>query len=104
MSTSSLVVLINGAPSIFFKPSRGLRKGDPLSPILFIILDECIGRLIVHKKKEGCLKGIQPSSKGNPFTHQQFVDDTIMGGGGEASVKEARIMKEILETYSRGTG
>ena len=80
VSIASLVILINRAPSDFFKPSRGLRQGDPLSPILFIILAECIGRLIECKKKEGILKGIKPSSNSDPFTLQQFVDDTIMGG------------------------
>ena len=94
-------MLVNGAPSDFFKPYRGLRQGDPLSPILFIILDECIGRLIERKKKEGRIKAIKPSSKSDPFSHQQFVDDTIMGG--EASVKEAKAMKEILDIYSRGS-
>ena len=34
--------------------------------------------------------------------HQQFFDDTIMGG--EASVKEAKAMKDILDIYSRGSG
>ena len=51
---------------------------------------------------EGRNKGFKPSSKCTPFTHQQFVDDTIMGG--EASVKEAKAMKDTLDTYSRGSG
>lgn len=102
VSTPSLAVLINGAPLDFFKPTRGLRQGDPLLPILFIILAECIGRLIERKKKYGSLKGIFPSSKCAPFSHQQFVDDTIMGR--EVSIKEAKAMKEILDIYSRGTG
>ena len=98
-STSSLAILVNGAPSDFFKPSRGLRQGDPLSPILFIILAECLGRLIEKSNQEGGLKGLKPSSKCDPFTHQQFVDDTIMGG--EASVREAKVMKDILNLYTR---
>ncbi len=102
VSTSSLAVLVNGVPSNFFKPSRGLRQGDPLSPILFIILAECLGRIIDCRKREACIKGILPSSNCIPFTHQQFVDDTILGG--EASVKEARALKKILDTYSSGTG
>ena len=69
ISTSSLAVLVNGAPSNFFKPSRGHQKGDPLLPILFIILAECIGRLINREKKEGRIKGIKPSSKSDPFSH-----------------------------------
>lgn len=54
------------------------------------------------KKKEGRIKGFKPSSKCTPFTHQQFFDDTIMGV--EASVKEAKSMKDTLDTYSRGSG
>ena len=50
VSTPSLAVLVNGSPSDFFKPTRGLRQGYPLSPILFIILAECIGRLIERKE------------------------------------------------------
>lgn len=94
--------MINGSPLDFFKPSRGLKQGDPLSPILFIILAERIGRLIDHKKKDVSLKGINPSSKCVPFSHQKFVDDRIMGG--EASIKEAKAMKEILDIYTRGLG
>ena len=69
VSTSSLAILVNVAPSDFFKPSRGLRQGDPLSPIIFIILAECIGRLIEKNKNEGRLKGLKPSSRCDPFSH-----------------------------------
>lgn len=91
ISTSSLAILINGSPSAFFKPSRGFRKGDLLSPIIFIILVECLGRLISTKRVKDILKGINPSSDSLNFTHQKFVDDTIMGG--EASISKARVVK-----------
>ena len=54
-----------------------------------------------QKKKDERIKGFKPSSKCTQ-RHQQFVDDTIMGG--EASVKEAKAMKDTLDTYSRGLG
>ena len=102
VASPSLSVLVNGHPSPFFSPSRGLRQGDPISPVLFVIMVECLGRLIQKKIRDKCLVGLWPSSGPSNFTHQQFVDDTILGG--EASVREARSFKSILNSYTRGTG
>ena len=101
-TTPSLAILVNGAPIDFFKPLRGLWQGDPLSLNLFIIMAKCLGRLIEKSKQDGSLKGLKPSMKCTPFSHHQFVDDTIMGG--EASIREAKVMKDILNLYTRGSG
>lgn len=36
ITTTSFAVMINGGPSTFLNASKGLRQGDPLSPLLFI--------------------------------------------------------------------
>ena len=57
-SSSFFSILVNGSPSQPFRPSRGIRQGDPLSPFLFVPMAKGLGRYIKAAITDGSLKGL----------------------------------------------
>lgn len=101
VTSSSFSILVNGSPSKIFIPSRGLRQGDPLSPFLFILMMEGLGRLIKQAKAEGKIKGLQLSENGQTLTHQQFVEDTMLQG---VPTVKSLAYKQLLIDFGMATG
>lgn len=50
--TTKFSVLVNGFLAGFFGSSRGLRQGDPMSPLLFIMVSEVLSKMITRAKGE----------------------------------------------------
>ena len=83
MNLISLVIfsiLMNGVPSNIITPMQGIYQGDPLSPFVFILMAEGLGRSIAAAKEANSKKGICGSLGGARHSHQQFVDDTMLMG------------------------
>ena len=50
VSSDFFSILVNGSPSSPFNATRGIREGDPLSPFLFIIVVEGLGRMLKNRR------------------------------------------------------
>jgi hypothetical protein len=55
LSSSSTQVLLNGIPGGHIEHRRGLRQGDPLSPMLFILVMDVLGLLFSRAEHAGLL-------------------------------------------------
>jgi hypothetical protein len=81
-----------------FTPSRGIQQGDPLSPFLFVIMDEGLSHYIKAHIDNGTLQGLKLSGIHPPVSHNQFVDDTMMMGS--TTAREANTIHKILNDFS----
>ncbi|XP_062099740.1 uncharacterized protein LOC133805576 [Humulus lupulus] len=58
-SSTSFSVFLNGRPRGKFKVSRGLLQGDSLSPFLFILRVDVLGRMVDKAKSVSALRGFK---------------------------------------------
>ncbi|KAL6343049.1 hypothetical protein AAG906_017861 [Vitis piasezkii] len=86
-STATFSILINGSPSGFFRSSRGLRQGDPLSPYLFLFAMEALSQLLSCARNGGFISGFKVGERGREgllVSHLLFSDDTLIFCDAEA--------------------
>ena len=76
--------LNNGFATDWFKPSRGVRQGCPLSPYLFILTAEILSHNI---RQNSIIKGIRIF--GSEIKLSQFADDTNLFCADVASAEQA---------------
>ncbi|XP_074293503.1 uncharacterized protein LOC141620564 [Silene latifolia] len=78
ISTVTYNIIINGEPSSTFRPSCGLRQGDPLSPYLFIMCMEILSCQLRKAEKTNMLIGLKISRYAPPITHLFYTDDAFI--------------------------
>jgi len=96
ITSVSFSILINGVASLFFKLGRGLRKGFPLSPLLFLLTVEGLSRLIKEVAIHGSFEVVCITLACN-ITHLLFVDDILIFH--EGIIRVVKNFKNILELF-----
>ena len=102
VTTVSFSVRVNGVFSEIFKPSRGIRQGDPISPYLFLLCAEGLSSMIKNIGPRYISRGVRVSRQSPWISHLLFADDCLILT--QASKRGADRVASILEDYNRGSG
>ena len=78
MKGGKVCININGENGGYFRTHRGLRQGDPLSPLLFNMAADSLAHLLDKAKEHGYIKGVVPHLINGGLTHLQYADDTLL--------------------------
>lgn len=102
LSSGWFSVLINGTPASLFQSTRGLKQGDPLSPLLFILLTEALSRGIKALIQHGSFAPFA-LPRGSPIvSHLCFADDLIVFTKGNRAT--LRHLLDFFRLYETATG
>ena len=78
ISGGSVGIKVNDEIGAYFQTKRGLRQGNPLSPILFNIVADILALIIKRAKDDGQIRGVIPNLLDDGLSILQYADDTII--------------------------
>jgi hypothetical protein len=95
----SVIIKANDDVDKYFQTKKGLRLGDPLSPMLFNIVANMLAILIEHVKVDGQIEGVVPHMVDWGLSILQYADDTILFM--DHDLDKARNLKLILSAFEQ---
>ncbi|XP_050379729.1 uncharacterized protein LOC126797093 [Argentina anserina] len=78
LESEHLSILVNGEMKGFFPCSRGVRQGDPLSPILFCLAEEVLSIGLIKLAEDGFIDLLSAPLGITPPSHVLFADDIML--------------------------
>lgn len=101
LTEGETTILWNGKLTVSFKPTRGVKQGDPLSPYIFVLCLERLSQLIQSFINQNKWKPIEVIKGGSTFSHIYFTDDFVLFG--EASQAQAQCILGCMAEFSRAS-
>lgn len=74
-------MIVNGSPKGFFGSSCGLRQGDPLSQLLFVLVMKAFSKMMKELVGNGSMEGFDIGNGGRgelSISHLLFADETLI--------------------------
>ena len=98
----SVGIKVNDDIGQYFQTLKGLRQGDPMSPILFNVVVDMLVVLVNRAKQDGQVGGLIPHLVEGGVSILQYADDTIIFM--EHDLVKARNMKLVLCLFEQLSG
>jgi len=98
----TVCVKLNNIEGPYFVSHKGVRQGDPLSPILFNFVADCLARMVKMAQHNGLLCGLAENLIPKGVAILQYADDTIICLKND--VEKARNMKLLLYLHEVMSG
>jgi hypothetical protein len=102
VSKGSLCVQVNEGLGHFFQTKKGLRQGDPLSPIVFNLVVDMLVVLIERSKSMSLFDGLVPHLVEESLSILQYADDTILFL--EDDLEKAKVLILVLSAFEKLSG
>lgn len=102
VTSSKIQIQWNGSLLEEFKPNRGIRQGDPVSPYLFILCLERLGHMICKATHDKRWKPVAWDRGTIQVPYLFFADDILLFA--QATPDQAVLIKHILEQFCQGSG
>jgi hypothetical protein len=100
LSTTNTRILLNGEPGLPIWHRKGLRHGDPLSPMLFDLVIETLNCLLAKAKELGMLHMLAPRELAAGVS--LYADDVVLFCHPDRS--ELLVVRELLASFGHASG
>ncbi|XP_062013994.1 uncharacterized protein LOC133730411 [Rosa rugosa] len=102
VTSTSMTLLINGSPGRKFRPTRGLRQCDQLSPFLFLFINDVLSTMIRKIYNAGLLDAIKLNTNDPLVSHLFFADDSIFFL--KATLSNCEVLSDTIHQYCCASG